>query len=251
MITKNITTQLRALGFNRNEIVVYVALTQLGESHATMIAKKAGLPRTTTLSILQKMEHNGFVSIHRYKGRRFFWIESPHMIAQTFKRQVKIAEDLGQMLADLYRSEADFPYAKIYDSKASIKTFIEKTLLALKKNTEILTIENPLVGNYQKIISEDFISDMMAIKRKRQITTKTLVTCGAKSKIRPHKLQQQDIILREMPKDLNFGASFWIIDDMLVLFSGKYPFIVAINHRIIAESMKNIFLFLWRASSDR
>ena len=51
-----ITRQLKELGFNDNEANVYVALTRLGEANATNIAKKSDLPRTTVISILQKLE---------------------------------------------------------------------------------------------------------------------------------------------------------------------------------------------------
>ena len=54
--SKTIAKQLTELGFNSNEARVYVALTQLGEANATNIAKKADLPRTTAISILQKLE---------------------------------------------------------------------------------------------------------------------------------------------------------------------------------------------------
>ncbi|MFA5986651.1 MAG: helix-turn-helix domain-containing protein [Parcubacteria group bacterium] len=248
---KAITRQLRELGFNRNEAKTYVALTQLGESNATNIAKKAGLPRTTVISILQKLEGEKYISIHRYRGRSYFWIESPHMLKQAFMNRVKQADELGMLLADLYRSESDFPFAKIYDSKASIKSFIEKMILGMKKKSEIYTIENPHAGNYHKILSEEFFYAMLDLKKEKNIITKSLVTAGSIKDIRPQKIERQTIILREMPKDIAFKASFWIVGDTLVLFSGKYPFIVAIDHRIITDSMKSIFNYFWNISTQK
>ncbi|HWP69138.1 MAG TPA: helix-turn-helix domain-containing protein [Rectinemataceae bacterium] len=245
---KMIEKKLKELGFGHNESKVYVALTQLGEANATNIAKKAGLPRTTALSILRKLEEENYVSIQKYHGRSVYWIESPQMLRDAFENRVRLADELGGLLADLYRSEADFPYAKIYDTKARIRSFIEKTILDVGKNGEILTIENPNAGNYQRILSEEFFYSMLDMKRAKGVATRTLVTAGSPRQINPEKTRRQSISMRELPPDIVFQASFWIIGDMLVLFSGKYPFIVAVRHRIIAASMRSIFEHLWAAA---
>jgi len=245
---KLIAKQLRELGFNKNETKVYLELTQLGEATATNIAKRASLPRTTVISILQKLEKENYLSLQQYKGKRVFWIESPQMLKNTLLSRLKIADELNSLLLDLYRVEADFPHGKIYDTKSGIKSFIEKTIFELEKKSEILTIESPNAGNYHKILSEDFYFSMLRMKREKGIITKTLVPTGAIKSIHPKKIREQAIILRELPVEVDFHASFWIIKDMLVLFSGKYPFIVAIKHRIIAASMKSIYNYLWNIS---
>ncbi|NTW14360.1 MAG: hypothetical protein HGA31_05010 [Candidatus Moranbacteria bacterium] len=246
---KAISKRLRELGFNRNETSVYVALTQLGEANATDIAKKADLPRTTAISILKKLESEKYISIQRYKGRSMFWIESPRMLREAFLNRVRQADELGDLLADLYRSEADFPYAKIYDTKAGIKSFIEKIILEADRNGEILTIENPNAGNYHRILSKDYFYTILDMKRGKGIVTRTLITADSAKDIDREKIDRQSIVLREMPEGVDFKASFWIVKDTLVLFSGKYPFVVAVNHRIITESMKSIFEHLWKVSS--
>jgi hypothetical protein len=66
--------------------------------------------------------------------------------------------------------------------------------------------------------------------------------------IDPEKLRRQNIIIKEMPEGIKFEASIWFIEDTLVIFSGKPPFIVAIKHGPIAESLKSIYDFLWEIS---
>lgn len=236
---------LQEIGLSHNEAKVYIALTQLGEAPASAIAKRAGLPRTTAISILEKLEKENYISIQIYRGKRHYWIESPHMIKEALLARVSMAEELNTLLTDIYRSEADFPYAKIYDSKLSIKKFIEKTLLGLEKNSEILTIDNVRAGNYERIISEDFFYQMLELKKKRGVITRTLVPASTLHEIREKKISSQPIQLRELPPGIEFHASLWIIKDTLVLFSGKYPFIVAVKHKIITESLRSIYAFLW------
>jgi sugar-specific transcriptional regulator TrmB len=58
----NIQKKLKELGFNDNETKVYLSITKLGESSSANIAKKADLPRTTTISILEKL-HKKILSL--------------------------------------------------------------------------------------------------------------------------------------------------------------------------------------------
>jgi hypothetical protein len=247
MIVK-IKTALKELGFTENEIKIYIALTVLGESVASKIAKKANLPRTTTISILEKLKDNNYLSVHKFRGVAFYWIESPKTIQAVFENRIKVAELLNGILGDLYRTEADFPSAQIFDTKDAIRAYIEKTLIKLEKKATIYTIDTPKEGNYDKIFSGDFGLTLNGLKSKKDIQTKTLVPFGSFAGINPQKVKGHQIIIREMPKEINFKASLWVIKDTVVLFSGKYPFITATRHKLIAESMQSIFNFIWEQS---
>ncbi len=247
---KEIKHSLKNLGFSKNEVAVYIALTQLGESPAAKIAKKAELPRTTAASILRQMVEHGYVSAHLHRGTTWYWIESLDTMEHMLKNRIAVARELKGLLSNFYRSEADFPEAKIYDTREAIKTFIEKTLVTLKDGTLIQTMDTPGAANYTKIYSENFDLVLRDLKRKKKIITHTLIPAGSGSDIDPKKVINQGITLREMPAGLEgFQASFWVIDDLFVQFSGRYPFIVAVRHKLISESMRAIFQYLWSVSS--
>ncbi len=250
-MSKKIQQQLSELSFSKNEIKVYITLTQLGEASASIIAKKANLPRTTVISILKKLDTQNYISIQNYHGKNIYWIESPNMIKKNLQYKLDIANELEEALGELYRAEADFPYAKVYDTKDSIKSFIEELIYKTKKCTIVYTIDNPKSGNYKKILSEDFYYNMIEMKNKNKIFTKTLVPYNTKKTIDPHKIIDRNIELRELPPTIDFKSSLWIIDDTLVLFSGKYPFIVSINHKIITLSIKSFFNYFWNLSEKQ
>ncbi|NTW22474.1 helix-turn-helix domain-containing protein [Candidatus Falkowbacteria bacterium] len=243
-----IKKSLAELGFNHNEIKVYVALTQLGEAPAAQIAKKAGLPRTTAISILAKLAEENYLTQHRYRGVTYYWVESPQAIASAFETKIKVANDLNSLLTDLYRSETHFPYAQVYDTKNSIRNFIEKFIAAQPKKSTIYTIDTPSAGNYSKIYSEQIGSSMLSKKQVRGISTRTLVPHGSIGTINPAKLAAQKIELRELPKEIDFKASFWLAQNQLVHFSGNPPFAVVIKHPLIVKSFESIYDFLWKTS---
>jgi sugar-specific transcriptional regulator TrmB len=243
---KKLNEYLTELGFKPSEIKVYVASTQLGEASATQIAKKISLPRTTVISILQRLEEDNYISTHRYKGKTYFWVESPRLIKDSLEQKMKVASNLEEILTELYRSESNFPFSKTFDTKTSIKKYIEKTLLETAKKSTIYTIDNPNVGNYRKIFSDDYGRILVDIKKSRQIMTKTLIPNGTKRKIDPKKLTTQEIKIRELPEGIEFPASLWIMKKKIVFFSGKLPFLVEINHPLIRESIWSLYQFLWQ-----
>jgi sugar-specific transcriptional regulator TrmB len=248
---KEIKNSLKELGFHENEIKVYIALTQLGEAAAAQIAKKAELPRTTAISILNKLAQENYLTMHRYKGVTYYWVESPHAIVSGLETKIKVAEDLNNLLTDLYRAESHFPHATVYDTKLAIRNFIEKTLAKQKKKSVIYTIDAPGAGNYAKIYSEKIETSVLSKKKTRDIITKTLIPHGHFKTISPHKLTMQNIELRELPPGINFKASLWLVEKTLVHFSGNPPFAVAIDHEAIVDSTKSLFDFLWGISEPK
>jgi len=247
---QQIKNNLKELDFDSNEIKVYLASTQLGEAPASKIAKKAGLHRTTTISILERLAEAGYLSLHRYHGITYYWVESPKTLEASFANRAAIAGQLGDLLTDLYRSEANFPFANIYDTKKSIKNFIEKLLLNTKKESTIYTIDTPHQGNYSKIYSDDFHNQMLKIKKEKNIKTLTLIPANTYQEINSDKIKRQNIAIREMPAGINFESSVWFVDKFAVLFSGKPPFIVAVHHRSIVAGLKSFFDFLWPLSKE-
>jgi len=248
---KQIKNSLKELGFNNNEINVYVSLTQLGEATASQIAKKADLPRTTVISLLDRLLKDSYLSEHRHKGKTYYWIESPKTISSVFEQKVEMAQKLDRLLSNLYRSAGRFPAVRVCDTKSGIKRFIEKFLANLDKKSLLYTIDSPLAKNYAKIYFEEVEKAVMAQKNKKGIITRSLVPHGSFENIEDYKIKNQVIEIRELPKNIKFEASLWITKDTLVHFSGNPIFLIAVKHEAIVKGIKNLYDFLWEISTSK
>jgi len=122
MNIKEIKDSLKDLGFNGNEIKVYIAVTRLGEATAAQVAKKSDLPRTTAISLLARLKEQHYIVDHIYKGVTYYWVESPRALARVFEQKLKLAESLNGVFAELYRPEASFPCVQTFDSKTAAKS---------------------------------------------------------------------------------------------------------------------------------
>lgn len=245
---KDLKNYLKELGFNKNEAGVYLALSKLGEARASQIASSAELPRTTAISILNKLVAENYITSHVYKGVTVYWIESPQVLLDILNNKIKIAEKLKEVLPTIYHTERSFPFAKIFDTKKSIKNFIEKTLNDLDRGATIYTIDTPHEGNYDKIFSDDLGNIILSIKKKKGIVTKTLVPAGSFSGISKIKLSNQNILIKELPEGLEFHGSLWLIKDLIINFSGNPPFLVVIRQGAIWSGIKGLYNFLWNNS---
>jgi len=250
-MTLEIKNSLKELGFNHNETAVYIALTQLGEARASAVAKKADLPRTTAISILNKLKEENYITTHLYRGVIYYWIESPKVMTDVLEYKMEIARKLNGLLSDLYRDEAHFPSALVLDTKSGIKKYIEKILAGLRQGSTIYTIDTPEVGNYAKIFSDTTGENIMALKQKRKIITNTLVPFGSFKNIAAKKIETQNITVKEMPQNIKFDASLWIIKDTIAHFSGNPPFLVIIKHDKIVAGIKSLYNFLWNISEAK
>lgn len=245
---KEIKSNLKELGFNNNEIKAYVALTRLGEGTAAQVAKKSDLPRTTAISILDKLKESCFITDHIYKGKTYYWVESPKVISDVFEKRVEVAQSLNSLLGGLYRTEAHFPAVQVFDTKKSIKNFIEKFLANLEKKSVLYTIDSPGAKNYARVYFDDVNHTTIRQKKKKGILTQSLIPCGSFSSIEEYRLRDQVIKIREMPEAVKFEASIWIGGNMIVHFSGNPLFLVTIKHDAVYKSVKSIYDFLWNIS---
>jgi len=246
-----ISKNLIALGFNKNEVATYIALTGLGEAKAAAIAKRADLSRTTVISILERLEKEGLVSSNKYKGSISWWIESPHILKNIYENKVSIADSMVEELSSLYRADHIFPGTKVYDTKEGIKNFKERLLISLKKGSIIYTIDSPRVGNYQKTFSDEYNTVFLGLKKKRSIVTRTLVPSGTFATINRHKLADQNITIRELPPKIEFESSVWFTSDVVVFFSSKPPYLIALKNLAIYDGLKSIYDFLWQISDPK
>jgi sugar-specific transcriptional regulator TrmB len=248
---KETKKSLKELGFSENEIKVYLALTGLGEASAAVVAKKVELPRTTAISLLAKLEKEGYLASNKYRGKIYYWTESPRVLAEVFSHKVEVAQNMEGFLTSLYRQEKNFPFVKNFDTKKSIGLQMEKIVSALPKKSIIKTIDTPQEGNYRKIFSENMENVFMSLKNKHQLLTKTLVPHATFKGVPEHKLKIQSIEIRELPAEVNFKSSVWLIGGRLVFFSGNPPFLVIINHPAIVEGFRGIYDFLWSVSTSK
>lgn len=70
-------TELITFGLKQREAKVYLVTMKMGEASASAIAKRAGLPRLSVYSILERLHKRGVVNYHEKRNVRIYKVAHP------------------------------------------------------------------------------------------------------------------------------------------------------------------------------
>jgi len=132
---------LSKLGFSEKEVLIYLALAEIGTNPASIIAKKCNLDRITTYKNAKNLADRGFIRIYYDNGIQMFGIDD-------FDRLKKYAEENANMykkISDEYdtisgilksfKVEEDIiPRLEIFEGDSGIKRFFRDIIFELKSN---------------------------------------------------------------------------------------------------------------------
>lgn len=127
---------LQHLGFSKNESKVYLAALESGPSSAQNLAKSAGLPRTTTYSVLEYLVERGVVGKTMHQGKTRFLAEPPAKLASIVSDLQKQVERSLPQLEAIYNKSETKPKIYFYEGKGAIRKAFDDTLI--DKPKEIL-----------------------------------------------------------------------------------------------------------------
>lgn len=238
---------LQQLGLSKPESEVYIASLRLGEATVQEIAHESHLPRTTAASILERLEAQGFVTARQNRGKRKYWIEDPHVLAEKEKARLQVFEQLSGRLHAEYHKADHKPEAEIYDSQESVLNLMAKVVNELEKGDEILVFEAPAAHHYQAVMTDELFHAWSSRKTAKGILTRALIPSGQQNNVRPQSLKH-NVSVRVLPQGMNMDMSLWIFGGSVVVFSGTHHYAVRLRHRHTSESFKALFEFLWNQS---
>jgi len=98
METAQIQTQLKKLGFHKNERLIYLALFDLGRCRARDIITRAGLVRNSVYTVLDDFVQRGLVSKVMVRGVAEFFVNDPEHIVHELDEQRRLAKAVAEEL---------------------------------------------------------------------------------------------------------------------------------------------------------
>src|SRR3989339_1298906 len=89
------------IGFTNNEAKIYLALINLGPQPANVIAKKAGLLRTTVYPLLDNLQKKSLISSFIKNGIRFFTVDDIKNILEYLERKKRLINHQKDFVLDI------------------------------------------------------------------------------------------------------------------------------------------------------
>ncbi len=233
----------KQLGFSKNEASVYIASLEMGKASAQDIAKKAGLKRTTTYSVLDYLVERGVVAKTEERGKTRFVAEAPDKllsIVNTIQSDIKKA--LPELNAIYNKSEAK-PKIKFYEGDQAIQNVYDDTLR--EKPKEILEWNtNEYFERFPK--NHAYIDKRVKLGIKaRRIAGEGSVWQTQHKRFDPAELSETLIVPRDQ---------FWP-DIEVNIYKNKVAFMnyaenmsVIIESAAIAKAMRQVYELSWKGA---
>ena len=119
---------LLEFGLSPKEVKVYLALTLLGTTSITPLAKQAQINRTTTYDIIESLIQHGLVSRVGGIKKETFTVEPPEKLPlllearmRKLNQQIIKAQSLVRQLKFFGSRQLGRPKVSLYDGNTSIK----------------------------------------------------------------------------------------------------------------------------------
>ena len=145
-------TALETIGLSGKEVLVYLALLELGQATAAKIARMAGINRTTAYDILGSLESKWLVTALGKEPKQEYKAESPDNLIKYQKDRIKRDENYLAMIQELVpelksiHAVGDRPVVRFYEGEEGLRHVYEDTLTSGETIRAYASVEDTNAG---------------------------------------------------------------------------------------------------------
>ncbi|MFH1053308.1 MAG: helix-turn-helix domain-containing protein [Candidatus Woesearchaeota archaeon] len=243
---------LISIGFEKNEINVYMELVKRGSELAGDISKNTSIHRRTVYDVLQKLMEKGLVTYNIKDGKRNFQASNPDRIQYYLEEKenelISKKNKLKSIIPDLntiINSSKGHIDAEIYSGKQGLKSIME---LILKEKKQMLSIGSTGKGPY---IIPYYLPRWHMRRLKLKIKYKGLFAPTKEGIKRSKDLNKIGLAeYKFFPSNIKNPQTIWLFGTKtaIILVSADIPLVFLINNKEISKTFKDYFKWMWKHS---
>ncbi len=243
---------LEEFGLNKKEIAVYLACLECGTSHASHIARKAKLHRSSCYAVLDNLIKHGLVNKSGSEKKFQFTAENPERLVLLIQEKERKVKDMEQKLAkilpelkSIQDTTEELPNIRFIEGVKGIKSVYEDILESVPPGGENWHC-GPDVEALIKVLGGDWLFNFIKKRGKKGIQSRAIVEENpwVKKEVKRDKRIHKKIIY--LPKEIKIPARLHIYADKVAIFSlKKEPSGVLIEDKNVAAMMRMFFKALW------
>ncbi len=253
-----IQDNFKLLGFTENEVNVYLALAEVGKSTASLIAKRVGIARTTTYSVLDSLVIKGLISTEQQATTSYYVVNKASALLrlidheqQELNAKGKIAQQLVKLIEPYFRSNHySVPKIQFHEGRAGVESMLYELSPAFKESllehgdiwwgyqdhTFVQHYRNWLDYHWQNVRSETEIVQLISND------------VDLEQELRG-KIERREI--RPIPGEYDFSSTIWVVGDYVVLIMSRndphYAFVL--NDPVFGSNLRLLFKLLWETAT--
>lgn len=252
---------LRELGFNQKEIVVYMALLKHGRRSPAALSQLTKINRATVYSVAKSLQSKGLISEDITGRTRLFAPLSPSHLSQLIvrpKRELAEKEKLvHETIEELHQitSEREYPVPKIrFVQEGDLNDFLFDN--TVKWQRSVLQGDGYWWGFQDHSFVEQYekwIHFTWTTKEGKDPSHKARVITNASGIERRLKTNysKEKRDMRLLPGE-NFTSTVWVVGEYVVtVMTRHHPFyLVEMHDQLLAHNMREMFKKLWEQTSE-
>lgn len=238
--------RLAELGLEGKLVKFYLAALKLGTAPVQIIAKEAGISRTTAYDVLGRLLEEGLVARIEKEGVTLVVAEDPNILLESLEERQRRLRDVLPELRSIYNRSGVKPRVRFYEGVEGIKT-VMRDVLACKTTTVrgILSMAAMLEAPGLDFMNDFIASRIMNGKLLRVVRSKSEETAAIWLTDVPQLRE-----LRHAPTDTPFLMTTFLYDDKACFISSRRErFGIIIESNEFAGVQKQLFELLWNSSS--
>lgn len=245
--------KLIALGFTKEESLLYVTLLQYGTQPASALARITGTGRVNTYHHLQKLIKKSLVISSKRKGVLHYTAEPPRAILNDQIIRVKTAEEILPELTALSTEDTRKPKIELREGKEGIKKIFDAMLE--QRGGEIVSF-----SNFEKLEAflPNYLQDHFQERIKRKIKTRFITPRVEKAEAFVPKFfpSEYDKSLVETffisPEETSFESDISIFNGFIAILNlnQESPVGVLIENPQLYHTQKAIFDLAWLGATS-
>src|SRR3989338_7781093 len=237
--------QLEKIGLAEKEAKVFLASLELGSSAAQGIAKKAGINRSTTYVIIEKLMKKGLMSSVEKGKKTYFQTEDPKRLLKLLEEQEeglkRKEEEFKKYLPELetlFNIAEEKPKVRFFEGKEGLIAIREDYFKA--KNKELLGFF--ALDEERSVFSAEERKQAVKERISKKIQFKFIYTDKENRTSDPNFTFSRFIPTDKFP----LSSSLIIYDNKLAIVSLKGKLIGAIiENKEISNTFRSIFDLAW------
>jgi len=230
---------LLEVGLTNGEAKIYLALTKLGSSAVSEIAKETKLHRTAIYDFIERLIHKGLVNYVIKNNVRYYKNTEPIKLIELLKDKEHLVEGIIPTLETLSKFNKEDVKVEVYRGKEGIKTILND-IIRTKKECLNFGIDD---NSFQKTLGP-FLDNYFIRTKEAKIKERIITYQGT-----PFVYTHKHMTYRYIPKEFFNPTATEIYGNKVAIIIWEPLIIILIENEQLADSYRKHFEMLWMLAS--
>lgn len=229
-------------GLTDSEADIYLTLFRIGGATASVVAKEAGLKRTTVYPILKSLAGKGCILVYFRKNQRYYHAQKPDRLAGLFEKKLDLFKSIVPLFESMDKKRSQAEGLRFIETKEELRQFYVDIL---KDHKSYCVIGNAFTWQN---IDPEFFEQYRGMRAKLGIKTSLLLSADSleSNPVNPDLLRD----CRYLPEKYGFKSTLNIFNDkILVINPESSSLAVVIAIPAMVDIFKSIFEILWEGAA--